>query len=156
MTASYTATSKKFANGGNCVLEATWQVRSDLSIERIMEEFVASGQYRKGGVVFGGWLGVFNNLGIRYRKVSTYQHMSHKYMTLSQFAAKHPVGVFFVNIRGHALAVIHGKIIDPNFTHSGGKPKLKARVNHALLITNPLPAKENQKSRTFSGKGVYF
>ncbi|MDD5151122.1 MAG: hypothetical protein PHC28_11725 [Flavobacterium sp.] len=32
--------------------------------------------------------------------------------TLKSFVKNHPIGVFYVGIRGHALAVIDGKLID--------------------------------------------
>lgn len=140
MSVTYEAVKKQFPRGGNCALEATWQVRCDLSIEAITEAYKATGKYTKrGGVRFGAWDEVFEAFGIQTRRVNTHKKSyTAKFMTVSQFARANPVGVFYILIRGHALAIINGRVVDPNLTSGGGKPKMKARVIEALMIVNPV------------------
>lgn len=138
MTALYSQTKKQFDHGGNCVLEATWQVRKDLSTKVIHDAYVRTGKYEKGGVRDQAWMTVFAELGIGYRNAGVFQHMSSRRKTVGQFARQNPVGVFFIAIKGHALAIVNGEVVDPNFTYRGGKPKLQARVEQALQITNPV------------------
>lgn len=89
------------------------------------------------------WLAAMKRLGIRYREVKDIYAVAGGWqdMTLSQFAKRYPVGVFYVTTSRHAFAVRDGHVID-NKKFTGGR----RRVRSAFRILNP-----SKEKRVLSG-----
>lgn len=45
----------------------------------------------------------------RYRDIYTSEG---KNMTIGRFCKEHPTGIFYVQVRGHALAIVNGEMLD--------------------------------------------
>lgn len=86
------------------------------------------------GMYYHEALDVLHKLGVHYQPGARRWPRR----TLAAFVQEEPRGVWLVWVRGHALVVRNGKVIDPNW---GGRRALRRRVQACQLILNAGPGK---------------
>jgi len=118
----------------NCTLKAVKYVTRK-SDKAVIEAFKNNGYRYHKGMYRIQWIKAAKELGCVLEPVNIVQDAgkttAHKYMTLAQFIKNYPKGRYFISIKGHALVIAYGKIIDPNFNNKQG---LKNRVRNADKI----------------------
>jgi hypothetical protein len=146
----------------NCSLVAVKEI-SGAPDRVILELFQNRGYIPHRGTRDHQYLGVLSDLQIEYVNISTsvegrsalvedtdddgyatFRLNAARYVTLKQFCAEHPEGVFLVRGNGHAWVVRDGRVIDPNVAQ-GARKRLGRRVENAWHILNPGPSTYAEK-----------
>jgi hypothetical protein len=120
----------------------------------IIEECVKRGFAGKGMPTFQ-WIGASETLGLKLEELQMTKVLRSNriykgdkcfwYPTLAQVLQQYPKGVYFVRIKGHALVIRDGRVIDPNM----GKGKTRATVYNVWKIHNPAEPKLGTKIKFF-------
>lgn len=120
----------------NCTLVAARELTGRPDAE-IMHAFLEYANWTPGnGCYQHNVLSTLRLLGAQTKDI-TLNWRKFQEPTLGQFCADYPQGSFYVSVRGHALVVRDGHIIDPNYS---GRLAKRRRVLCAVQILNPPPS----------------
>lgn len=89
-----------------CTLKAVKEV-SRLDDQTIIKAFLNNGYKPNDGMYHDQWTKAAEELGLHLVEINGFRSA-----TLAEFLRNHTTGVYFVSVRGHALVVRDGKVID--------------------------------------------
>ena len=121
----------------NCALVAIKQVRSDLSDDAIIKACTDHGFASGRGMYGREWRKALKDLQVGFERC-TFWDLREGGRTLAAFCRRNKQGVFIVSVKGHALAVVDGRVVDPNY----GTTSTRRFVYDAVEIINPRPLVE--------------
>lgn len=128
-----------------CVQIAFKNACSWLDEQHIMDVGLVNKFYTpKGGTTTGTIPKYMDMLGILHEEIYDcfdLKFRKQKKPTIHRFMKSHPIGTFFVVVRGHALLIHNGKVFDPNFANYGIQRRIlevHRIVNADLEVTTPV------------------
>lgn len=98
-------------NERNCCTVVALACAMDWSFGKSLRHMAKHGRKPRRGMYASQWLPAMQDAANKSGK--TVQHIaSVQGLTIGRFAKENPKGVFYIQVRGHALAVVNGKMQD--------------------------------------------